>query len=268
MIDLSTPPSSPSRPFLFVSIPDKSSSKPNALRLRPISFTFSDLRVWNELQSIVETERRESNNSLQRTIVPGWEEYVSILVERFYRGSSSILRGRPSASIQIGGPDRLNVSEASGLGGEAEDDGTSRLPSPSSSAVHLDEVRGEADVSKTPMTYSNSVPCSRPSTETTFYLLEVIRRYVETLDTGIDDFVSASLDSGLGASPDSSLLETLTVTPRLLAALGLNPFSGADKDYARDLVTCKLGERGDAEGVQVTTKCSFMEALEWFVGWT
>ena len=194
----------------------------------------------------MQTEALE--NPSEAKIVPGWSEYTSILAERFYRGTSAILRGRPAGYIQIGGPDNLDVG-ASGV--EDEDDETPRPVSPSS-AVHL-EVRNET---------TKSLPDSQPyhpaSTQSLLFLLEIVRRHAEFTSSGVEDLISEQLE----------LSTTISITPTRLAALGLNPFSSADGTYLQDLVWSNIKGRGETEGVKVEVKTSLLECLGWFVGWS
>jgi hypothetical protein len=251
VVDLSTPPSPPSRPSLFASVPANNSARSAAPhRLEQICFTLSELTVWSHIQaalsSLDTSEHFREVVELVRDVPVDWSEAIWMALIKFW----SLLRPH---GIRLTGSDSDGRTPSESVRPPGQEDDNSPPHSPRSALLLLDRCADRED-------------SSLASRQTIHNIVEVIRRHIASFEARAS-FYSPTMTNG--GSPHIKLL------PWDIGSFDLNPLSSGDAEFCRTLVMANLRRRGLLDGageavqsidVQVTRTWGYK--LAWLLGWS
>jgi len=232
--------SQPSRPGFFMSRPITGSPRGSRYRLVAVRFTFSDVRLWSELDRILRLDAQEVGEPMEsRTSwTDGWRLYDDICVACAGAWMGSWKAGNSSWGIGRSGTLRVN-SGGIRLDG---DDGIRRL---GQGIEGRPTMKGEDTMASS----SSSQTLSREA-RTTLALLKIFHAHSEFLSERLSELVEE-------ASVDSESSATLVLTPRDVTALELGVFSELDAKFLE-----WLAERNEkASGKKVVVKRGWRDLL-------
>ncbi|KAF8516482.1 hypothetical protein JB92DRAFT_2910206 [Gautieria morchelliformis] len=208
IIDMTT--SRPARPAFFVSRLAPASPRGPRHRLQPVRFTFSDVRLWSEIERILRADSEEAGCSGEHRSrwSDGWRMYEDVCVlcasawMGGWRGASNSALG--SASV---GTSRAKAS----IYLEGEDDGIRNVG------------RGiEGRPVMTADSRSSSSPAMSRQVRTTLALLNIFHAHGQFLSERLSELLDDA-----GADSDT----TLVLTPRDVMALELGVLSDLDARF-------------------------------------
>lgn len=224
IIDLTTPTEFSIRPTLYISRPTLSNGARS--KLHTVRFTFSDLRIWYQLERILASE---SDTGPQ-------------VLSDFYE----------SWCVSIGGLWLASSSTGIIMEGDESDLGPTSPPHsiapPSTSAMEeplsLESLESLSKGSLTPQ-YQRL--------RTTLELSAVLHRHFDSLHGSVADLIRSKASSN----------GSLTLLPRDVASLNLNPLSELDNAFCRDLIESKVR----LMGVTVVLRRSWKDLALLLLGW-
>lgn len=205
VIDMTT--SRPTRPAFFVSRPAPASSRGPRHRLQPVRFTFSDVRLWSEIERILRADSEEAgyNGEYKTRWSDGWRVYedACVVCAGAWMGG---WRGIASASA---GASHLKDS----IRLEGEDDGIRNVGR---------GIEGRPVMTRRPPS-SSSAAASRQA-RTTLALLSIFHAHSQFLSERLSELLDE-------ASVDSDTSSTLVLKPRDVMALELGVLSDLDARF-------------------------------------
>lgn len=251
IIDLSTPPSPPSRPTIFISVPTNQSSRSTPThQLKQVSPTLSELRVWSQIQASLSSRDASEVAELFRSVPVDWYEAFWMALIEFWSAIS------PAHGIQLTGSDDLETHdpraspEPEGL--PRQEENTSLLHSPRSALLLLDR---------------------RSDGESSAMSLRIIRNIVEVIQHHIA-FLDARASSYSPTNSDDGRSQYIELLPQDISSFGLNPFSSGDVEFCQTLVMANLRRRGllgdvgeSVQSMDVRVRRPWHDMLAWLLGW-
>ncbi|KAF8585278.1 hypothetical protein K439DRAFT_1388555 [Ramaria rubella] len=202
VIDMTT--SRPSRPSFFVSRPAPVSPRGPRHRLHPVRFTFSDVRLWSELERTLRADAEEAGCSEPKTRwSDGWRMYEDVCVVcagawmGAWGSSTTRFSGKDTDRIRLEGEDEGIRTVGRGIEGRPR---SMRAPSSESTAALSRQTR------------------------TTLSLLAIFHAHSEFLSERLSELLDE-------ASAESTSPTTLVLTPRDVIALELGVLSELDAKF-------------------------------------
>jgi hypothetical protein len=249
LIDLTSPSQSrPHRPALSVSRPVESSNGRKSYKLQTVRFTWSDVKLWNELERILEadTERRPHSHTTSSTSwVDPWRIYEDMCIV-----CAGIWVGwKPSNSIKLGGTDDVLALPPTSSNSDPEatlhsaDMSSTRLPSIDTKKSHRSSVDPRLGTEP-------ASPTSRTKI-TTLSLLSAFHNHTDFLLSKLAVILS-------GSNPTGSNDGAVVLSPKDVMAFDLGPGSDLDARFIEWL--------GETRGRKVKVKRGWKDLLGFMFG--
>ena len=224
-IDLTRPsPSRPHRPALFVSRQVEGSNGKKSYKLQTVRFTWSDVKLWNELERILEADMEHEHHSNANPSI----SFKSILLDpwRIYEDVCMICAGiwvgwKPNSSVVLGSKDDLLM-----------------LPSTSSDPAAGAGITPSADTGKArsspvdPLLGKSPVWPTTRARVTALSLLSAFHNHTDFLLSKLSHVLSEPTSTvTLGATSDRSPSGPIVLSPKDVMEFEFVPGSDLDARF-------------------------------------
>jgi hypothetical protein len=197
----------------------------NDFALRAVRFTFSDVRIWSELDQILITQASD-----EPEVVPDILESCCVTLAGLGFGVFSFLG---KGGIRMDGNDDLALPVSS---------------------IHSSEPTPELEMNESPSLGATKPdePTHRVVVEVTLTLLSVIHRHVDFLNGRLSDLI---------AEKRPFINHQLIMYPRDISSFDLSSLSELDSDFLCDFAQTRMRD----ESVRVSSRRSWKDILSmWF----
>lgn len=234
LIDLtSSSDSRPYRPALSVSRPTQSSNGRKSYKLQTVRFTWSDVRLWTELERILEADSDHGSHSHPAPVKTSWTDPWRIYEDVCVVCAGIWVGWKPSSSVKlIGQDDGLSSAPVSPSDQEATLNGSTTEMSSNSHARPSTDTKKPRRSSVDPRLGKLSVLPTTRARVTTLSLLSTFHNHTDFLLSKLAEVLltssSATVASGSSPSADSG---ALVLTPKDVMAFDLGPGSDLDARF-------------------------------------
>ncbi|KAF8525184.1 hypothetical protein BU17DRAFT_41847 [Hysterangium stoloniferum] len=213
VIDMTT--SRPARPAFFVTRPALASPRGPRHRLVPVRFTFSDVRLWSELERTLRADADEagSNAESKSRWTDGWRLYEDVCVACAGAWMGGWRSG--NSAWGIGSSGSLHVNKSGGIRLDGDDDGIRNAGR---------GIEGRPVMTTSPSSTVISKEGLSRQVQTTLALLNTFHAHSEFLSERLSELLDE-------ASADSNSTETLVLHPRDVMSLELGVLSDLDARF-------------------------------------